>query len=186
MPPGTDDAGVRVWDRPVRLLHWCLAASVAVAWLSTEGFFGWHEPAGYLALAVVAARILWGVLGGRGAARFGSFVRAPAATWRYALQVWRGTEPRYLGHNPLGGWMVLALLGCVAATSVTGWLYTTDMFWGMAWLDRLHRALAWTVLVLVALHLAGVLFTSLRHRENLVAAMFSGRKRRAPADSEQN
>ncbi|XAH23655.1 cytochrome b/b6 domain-containing protein [Xylophilus sp. GW821-FHT01B05] len=166
----------RVWDRPVRLLHWSLAASVAAAWLIGEEQLPWHEAAGYTALAVVAARLLWGACGSR-SARFTSFMRAPAATWRYALQVWRGTEPRYLGHNPLGGWMVLALLGCVAAASVTGWLYTTDMFWGMAWLELLHRGLAWGVLVLVALHIAGVLFTSLRHRENLVAAMLSGRKR---------
>jgi len=103
-------------------------------------------------------------------------VRGPRAVLRYAVQLRAGREARHIGHNPLGGWMVLLLLACVAGLGLTGWLYTTDRFWGMAWLDQLHQALAWALLALVALHLAGVLFTSLRHRENLVAAMFSGDK----------
>lgn len=166
---------LRVWDRPVRLLHWLLAAAVATAWCTDEHRLAVHQAAGYVALGAVAARVAWGFLG-NAAARFGGFVRSPGATWRYAAQVWRGREPRYLGHNPLGGWMAVALLLGVAATGATGWLYTTDAFWGLAWLDLLHRGLAWTVAALVALHLAGVCFTSLRHRENLVRAMVSGRK----------
>jgi cytochrome b len=168
---------LRVWDRPVRLLHGLLALSVAVAWCTDESRLAAHLAAGYAAAAVVAARLLWGVAGSA-TARFAGFVRRPAATWRYAREVWRGTEPRYLGHNPLGGWMAVALLGSVAATGATGWLYTTDAFWGLAWLDLLHRGLAWTVGGLVALHLAGVAFTSLRHRENLARAMVTGRKPR--------
>jgi cytochrome b len=176
-PHGPPGDRLRIWDRPVRLLHWLLAASVAASWCTDESRLTVHLVAGYAALAVVAARLAWGVAGGA-TARFSGFVQRPAATWRYARQVWRGTEPRYLGHNPLGGWMVLALLGGVAATGITGWLYTTDAFWGLAWLDRLHRGLAWTVLGLVALHLGGVAVTSLRHRENLVRAMVTGRKTR--------
>lgn len=168
---------MKVWDRPVRLLHWVLVAAVATAWLSTLGwgFARAHEPAGYVALAVVALRVFWGFAGSR-PARFSRFVRGPRAVLRYAVQICAGREARHIGHNPLGGWMVLLLLACVAGLGLTGWLYTTDQFWGMAWLDQLHQALAWALLALIALHLAGVLFTSLRHRENLVAAMFSGDK----------
>ena len=96
----------------------------------------------------------------------------------YARKVAIGREPRYIGHNPLGGWMVLLLLFVVGALGVTGWLYTTDFFWGMAWLDTLHASLAWLLLLLVTAHVSGVALTSFRHRENLILAMFSGHKPR--------
>ncbi|MES1979893.1 MAG: cytochrome b/b6 domain-containing protein [Pseudomonadota bacterium] len=177
---------VKVWDGLVRLLHWLLVLSVALAWLSTLGF-GWvraHEPAGYAALAVVVTRVIWGFAGSRHA-RFAQFVRKPRAVRNYALQLKSGREPRYAGHNPLGGWMVVLLLAVVGALGITGWLYTTDYFWGTAWLDQLHGALAWVLLLLIAGHLGGVLVTSYRHRENLVGAMFTGRKQAAaPGDIE--
>lgn len=166
-----------VWDAAVRWLHGLLVATVAGAWLTSLGVLRWHEPAGYAAAGIVAARIAWGFFGGRHA-RFASFVSGPAATAAYARGVLGRREPRYLGHNPLGGWMVLALLACVCALGVTGWLYTaTDLFWGEAWLERLHAVLAWLLLALVAAHVAGVVFTSLRHRENLLRAMVDGSKR---------
>ena len=172
---------VCVWDRAVRVLHWVLVGSVALSALGLVALFGVHQPAGYVALAVVAVRVAWGCFGSR-YARFGQFVRAPRAAWRYALAVAQHREPRYLGHNPLGGWMAVALLACVAGLALTGWLYTTDAFWGDAAVERVHRALAWALLALVVTHLAGVLFTSLRQRENLVAAMLDGRKRAPAAD----
>jgi cytochrome b len=96
---------------------------------------------------------------------------------RYARLVLAGSEPRYLGHNPLGALMALALMGCIGALALTGWLYRTDRFWGDETLERLHEALAWTLLVLIVVHVIGVLVTGLRHRENLVVAMIGGRKR---------
>ena len=174
MPP--PPRRVRVWDLPVRLLHWGLAAAVAGAWWTSELNVGWHQAVGYAAGACVALRLGWGLVGGVHA-RFGDFARGPRATATYVLQLLRGCEPRHLGHNPLGGWMALALWACVAAAGFTGWLFTTDDFWGEPWLEWLHGLLAWAVVGLVALHLAGVAFTSWRHRENLVAAMFSGMKR---------
>ena len=166
---------LKVWDLPLRLLHWALVAVVATVWLSTVGFFRAHEPAGYAALGIVVVRLAWGFAGSR-YARFSQFVRAPGSTLDYAARLRAGREPRYLGHNPLGGWMALALLGCVAGLGMTGWLYTTDLFWGMAWLDQLHGALAWLLLALAGLHVAGVAFTSWRHRENLARAMVTGNK----------
>jgi cytochrome b len=161
----------------VRCLHWALVLSVIAAWASTEWFVGWHQGAGYVALGVVVLRLLWGVVGSRHA-RFTQFVRSPRDTLSYARLLWRHREPRYVGHNPLGGWMVLALLACVAGLCVTGWLYTTDRFWGDEVVDRLHQALAWALLGLALLHVAGVVFTSFRHRENLVRAMLDGLKDR--------
>jgi len=170
-------AAVPVWDALVRSLHWLLAAAVAAAWITGHWFHPLHHALGYGAAAIVAVRIPWGVWGSRHA-RFADFVHGPRATWRYARALMRGQAPRHLGHNPLGGWMIVALLVCVALTSLTGFLYTTDWLWGYAWLEALHAALAWLLATLVAGHLCGVLAMSRVEGENLVAGMWTGRKRR--------
>jgi len=171
---------ITVWDLPVRLLHWTLVVSVTLCWISTLGWglSRWHEPAGYVAAAAVIARLLWGFAGSR-YARFRQFVAAPRQLLDYVAALRTRREPRYMGHNPLGGWMVLLLLAMTAAVAATGWLFTTDRFWGVNWVAELHNGLAWLLLALIALHIAGVIFTSLRHRENLPGAMLTGRKRAA-------
>lgn len=172
-------AGVRVWDRAVRVLHWSLVVSVSISAASlidALGVPGWHRPAGYVALVIVLLRIVWG-LAAPGHARFARFVRAPRATVDYLRLLLVRREPHTLGHNPLGAWMIVALIACVAALAFSGWLYTTDLFWGSEAVEDVHRTLAWGLLALVVLHLAGVIFTSVRQRENLVASMFHGRKR---------
>ena len=178
MKPGAPNT-VPVWDRVIRTLHWALVVSVALAGVSlidSLGVAALHRPAGYAALAIVALRVLWGVAGSANA-RFTQFVRGPRPTLHYLRLLIARREPHLLGHNPLGAWMVLALLLCVAGLGLTGWLYTTDWFWGSERVEDLHRALAWALLGLIVLHVAGVIFTSVRQRENLIAAMFSGRKR---------
>lgn len=172
---------LRVWDPVVRIGHWLLVASVLTAWVTRHRGGSWHDWSGYLAMAVVLVRLSWGWRG-RGPARFGSFVLGPRRTFAYARAVLAGSEPRSVGHNPLGGWMIVALLATVAALGLTGWLFNTDLFWGEPWLDALHGLLADLLMALVALHVLGVLYASLRHRENLVAAMVHGRKR-GPTDS---
>ena len=175
-------AKVRVWDPLVRILHWTLVATVAAAWVTQEGAGRVHEWIGYAALAIVGLRIVWGIAGSR-YARFSQFVRRPVPTIDYFREVLRGSEPRHLGHNPLGAWMIVALIANVALVGASGWLYTTDRYWGVEWVEELHEAFANALLVLVALHVAGVVLTSLRQRENLVAAMIHGRKRSpAPGD----
>ena len=166
---------MRVWDAPVRLLHWGQAASVAVAWYSGSHTGPLHARAGCAVIALLLARLLWGFCGSR-YARFAQFVRAPRATLAYARAAPAGRAPRYIGHNPLGGWMVLALLATLALLGFTGWLYTTDTFWGYGWLARLHKYLGWWLLALIALHVGGVLWTSWQHRENLARAMVTGNK----------
>ena len=179
---GTISGRIRVWDPLVRVLHWSLVTGVAVAWLTEDGPGKLHEGAGYVALGVVAIRGLWGFIG-PAFTRFRSFVRPKAETLDYAKAVLHGNEPRHLGHNPLGGWMIVALLLTVAATGGTGWLYTTDMFWGIKWMEGVHETFANLLLVLIALHVGGVIFTSIRQRENLVAAMIHGHKERRPGDA---
>lgn len=182
MAPAKPAEELPVWDPVVRAGHWALVCAVALAWLTRKGWGAWHEWIGYAALALVALRIAWGFLGSR-YARFEQFVRPPGATLSYARRVLRREEPRFVGHNPLGGWMTLLLLASVALASASGWLYVTDAFWGEEWLEDLHEFLATAVLGLAALHVCGVVFTSLRHRENLVASMLHGRKR-APSEDD--
>ena len=171
---------MRVWDPFVRVAHWTLVIGVLGAWLTSEidhkAAEAVHEWLGYLVLAVLALRIPWGWIGTR-YARFSQFVRPPRETLAYARTVAAGAEPRHLGHNPLGAWMIVALIVMAAAASLSGWLFVTDRFWGEEWLEETHEALANGLLALVALHVAGVVFSSLRHRENLVRAMITGRKR---------
>ncbi|MEX0733524.1 MAG: cytochrome b/b6 domain-containing protein [Steroidobacteraceae bacterium] len=167
---------VPVWDVPVRVLHWSLVLTVAAAWLTRNSPGRWHEWLGYATLAIVAARTSWGFIAS-GYARFADFVRPASVTVAYARDVFSGREARSLGHNPLGGWMTVALLALVALVGVSGWLYTTDRFWGVPWVEALHSTLSDILFVFVGLHIAGVVFTSVRHRENLPASMLHGRKR---------
>ena len=175
---------IPVWDVPVRVLHWALVLTVAAAWLTRHSSGRWHEWLGYATLAIVAARTIWGFIGS-GYARFADFVRPTSVTIGYARAVFSGREARFVGHNPLGGWTVVALLALVALVGLTGWLYTTDRFWGVAWVEALHSTLSDILFLFVGLHILGVVFTSIRHRENLPRAMLHGRKRENDADKEK-
>jgi len=170
-----DKPTVKVWDLLVRAGHWTLVISIVGAWL-VHG--KWHEWLGYLALAVVTLRMIWGFTGSR-YARFTQFMRSPDATLIYGKQILTRNELRHIGHNPLGGWMIVTLLATITGICGTGWLYTTEKFWGVAWVENLHEGLTNFLIVLVIVHVGGVIFSSWRHGENLVAAMIHGRKRAA-------
>jgi cytochrome b len=167
---------IPVWDPFVRIGHWTLVAGIIAAWITAEGFGVVHEVIGYAVLAVVAARVAWGFTGSR-YARFSQFVRGLAPTLSYGRRVLSRTEPRHVGHNPLGAWMIVALLLTITMACLSGALYTTDRYWGVEWVEELHEASAIAVLVLAAIHVCGVIAASLRHREDLIGAMVHGRKR---------
>jgi cytochrome b len=170
-----DSRSVRVWDPLVRIFHWGVVSAVAAAWL-LEDSGRLHEVAGYVVLGLVAFRLAWGIVGTRHA-RFGDFVPTPHRLVAYLKAVAQRRAPRHLGHNPAGGAMIVALLAALLATAGSGWLMTTDAFWGREWVEELHEFLANGILVLIAGHLTGVVVSSLMHRENLVLAMVTGRKR---------
>ena len=170
-PPAT----VKVWDPFVRLFHWSLVALVLVALLTGDEQGAIHVAAGYAIAALVAARLLWGLVGSR-YARFSNFLKSPGETLRYGAQALAAKSPRYLGHNPLGAAMIVALLTMLAVVCGGGYLLTTDAYWGDETFKALHEAAAYLLLAMVGLHVAGVLWTSLEHRENLVRAMITGRK----------
>lgn len=169
---------IPVWDLLVRCFHWLLAIGFFAAYFTRHSSGSIHDWLGYGVGALVLIRVAWGFFGPR-RARFSDFVRSPEHTRRYARDVLAGKQVRYVGHNPLGGWMVLLLLSSVLLTCISGWLYTTDRFWGVEWVENLHDALTWLTFFCVALHVSGVIKASLHGRENLLAAMIHGRKRKA-------
>lgn len=183
LPATVPPATIRVWDPLVRLFHWSLVVSFAIAWISADEWDDLHIWAGYAAAALVSFRILWGLVGSR-YARFSQFVHAPRTVTAYLKDLMAGREARYLGHNPAGGAMILLLLASLAALCLTGWMYTLDAFWGEEWVEEIHEVLANLLLVLVGLHVAGVALASLKHHENLVRSMITGHKRfPAPGDN---
>ncbi len=182
---------VKVWDPLVRVFHWALVAAFTVAFVTEDDLLGLHVLAGYTVLALVLVRIVWGFVGTR-YARFSDFVYPPAAVKAYLKELLRlRPPPRYLGHNPAGGYMVTALLLALLAAAVSGlvvygakenagplagWLAGSPRRLTKV-LGEIHEFLADLSLALVILHTAGVLLDSLLHRENLIRTMFTGRKR---------
>ena len=118
MPSATQNE-IRVWDLLVRLFHWSLVAAFTIAWLTGDEESRLHELAGYAVIGLVLIRIVWGFVGTR-YARFGDFVYHPSVVLSYARDLTLGKSKRYLGHNPLGGVMVLALLVSLLAAGLTG------------------------------------------------------------------
>jgi len=169
-------ATTRVWDIFVRVFHWGLAASFILAWVTGDDWKALHLWAGYSAAALIAMRLIWGVIG-TPHARFSQFVKSPLVVANYLKDIVTGREVRHLGHNPAGGAMIVALLATLIGLCISGWLMTTDAFWGSEMMEDIHETLANLALTLVGLHVAGVLWASFRHHENLIRAMVTGRKR---------
>lgn len=181
---------IKVWDPLVRVFHWSLVAAFFLAFFTEDEWMDLHVAAGYTVLGLVLFRIVWGVIGPRHA-RFSDFVSKPSTVLAYLKDVLHLRPRRYIGHNPAGGAMIIVLLVSLSFTGLTGLavygaeegagplavLFTgTDGFWGEV-LEEVHEFLADFTLLLVFVHVAGVILESLIHRENLVQAMITGRKR---------
>lgn len=166
---------ILVWDWPVRIGHWLLAGAFILAWLTSESET-WrlvHALAGGTAMGVIVFRLVWGFAGTRHA-RFASFVRGPSAVIDYVVGLLTRKEEEYAGHNAAGGWVIVALLLLGILTGASGWLTYQELGGKVA--EELHEGLASTMLAIVLVHVAGVVVSSLAHRENLVRAMLTGRK----------
>ena len=166
----------RVWDVPTRVFHALLIACFAGAWITgdSERWRVLHVTLGLTMAGLVAWRVIWGLVGTRHA-RFADFVRGPGKVVAYLKSLPTRRPEHHVGHNPAGGWAVLALLGLTAVTTGLGWAAYSE--WGGEWLGELHEGAATAMLVVVGVHVAGVLFSSRLHRENLVGAMITGRKK---------
>ncbi len=168
---------VRVWDPLVRTFHWSLVGLFGFAFITGDEW-GWvHRQSGYIVAGLLAARVIWGVIGPRHA-RFSDFVYRPATVFAFLKDMLAMKAKRYIGHNPAGGAMAVALILAITAICVTGHMMTMDAYWGAQWVEDAHEISVNATLVLIALHVAGVVLTSIEQKENLVKSMFTGLKRR--------
>jgi cytochrome b len=180
---------IQVWDLPTRVFHWLLVTLVAVSFVSGKIGGTWmqyHMWSGYAVLGLLMFRMAWGFAGGRHA-RFSAFVRSPGHVLRYTRTLLQPEAPRHLGHNPLGGWSVLAMLLALCVQAVTGLFANDDIFtegplypWVSKatsdWLTHIHRLNQGVILLLVGVHVMAVLFYLTIKHENLIQPMFTGRK----------
>ena len=193
-----------VWDIAIRLFHWTLVITFVIAYLTGEDESLVHVYSGYIILGLVIFRIIWGLIGSKHA-RFSDFVFSSKETISYAKSMMSGTPRHYWGHNPLGALMVFALLITLLLTTITGLkVYGIEGHGPLAetpnsyfisnanasgsmeqnnedseeeefW-EEIHEFFANLMLVLIALHIAGVLVSSKLENENLVKAMITGKK----------
>lgn len=178
---------VRVWDSFVRGFHWSqLLLLVGCWWTAEYGHMVWHQWLAMTLLAFWLVRVIWGFVGSP-SARFSHFVKSPAVVWRYGQQLLRHQAPVQLGHNPLGGWMVVALMVVVGLQLGSGLFASDEIFfqgplaaWVSAdtssWLTQLHHRNFDYIVWLGIIHVLAVMVHCARG-ERLVPAMFSGRKR---------
>ena len=179
----TQSGWVRVWDPVVRLFHWSLAGIVLANLFILEDGKLAHRYAGYAAAALVLLRIVWGFAGSH-YARFVHFLPTPRRVRDHLGTLIRREPDPHLGHNPLGGIVMLAMMSLVLTLGVTGFMMGMDAFWGEEWLESLHGMIADVLIGLVGLHVLAAIGMSLWTRQNLVRAMVTGRKRdRAPENA---
>ena len=167
---------VRVWDPVVRIFHWSLVAAFIIAWATGDEFERLHLAVGYFLAGLIVVRIVWGFIGSR-YARFADFLYGPKTVAGFLADTAKMRAPRYLGHNPAGGAMVIALLVMLTAISATGYMMTTDAYWGVKWVEEAHELAVNLTAALIGLHIVGVVVASIEHGENLAKSMLTGRKR---------
>jgi len=190
---------VKVWDPLVRVFHWGVVSAFFIAFLTSEdNFADLHVVAGYVILGLVAVRLVWGLIGTRHA-RFSSFVKSPAEVKTYLKQMVSLHAPSHVGHNPAAAYMILALLAGLILTGVSGMAaYGAEenagplaaIMGGLGWFgadlfEELHEFFAFATLGLAGFHVAGVLFSSMLHNENLIRAMITGVKEVHTDDHDQ-
>jgi cytochrome b len=170
---------MQVWDVPTRVFHWLLAVSFSGAFLTAESerYRDIHVMLGYTLLGLIAFRLVWGFVGSR-YAQFRSFLFKPHEIAAYAASMLKGKPAHYVGHNPAGSLSVFLLLALGIAVGISGFVVFQDI--GGDALAELHEMAAYFMLTVVGLHLAGVMVSSLMHRENLVISMITGSKPAQP------
>jgi cytochrome b len=187
--PSNKTASASAWDLPTRLFHWALVALICTSFISVKiggNAMQYQVWSGAAILALLLFRLIWGFVGSR-TARFVHFVRGPAAAWRYARSLLGPDPERHLGHNPLGGWSIVAMLLALALQAITGLFATDDIATQGPLYSRvseetanrltaIHHFNEKVIIALVALHILAVIFYLLVKKENLVTPMITGRK----------
>jgi len=179
---------IKVWDPLVRIFHWSLVTAFTIAYASEDDYMLVHSYAGYTIIGLLLIRLIWGFIGTTHA-RFSGFIRPPREALSYLKDSATFKAKHYLGHNPAGGLMIIALLVSLLLTTLTGMsaygiegggplasaLSGVGGF-GKEAFEEMHEFLANFTLFLVVAHVAGVILSSISHGENLIRAMFTGTK----------
>lgn len=174
MPTNTPSS-TQVWDPFVRLFHWGLVTCVVLnLWILEDGEWA-HEITGYTASALVVMRLVWGFVGSKHA-RFSDFFPTPTRLRTHLAALLQGEAPQHPGHNPLGALMMLTLMALVLALVLSGWLQTTDRFWGEEWLQDTHEWLSNGLMLMAGAHGLAAIVMGRLERVHLVRAMVTGRK----------
>jgi cytochrome b len=180
---------VVVWDIPTRIFHWLLVVFVLISFVTGNiggNAMQYHLWSGYMVLTVLLFRIVWGLIGGR-ESRFVKFVKGPAAVARYATTFLSNSATPYLGHNPLGGWSIIAMLLALLVQADTGLFANDDIItegplfdWVSKptsdWLTQIHKLNQIVIIGLVCVHVLAILFYFFYKRENLITPMITGAK----------
>ena len=170
---------ILVWDVPTRVFHWLLVLSFAGAYLTAESELrrDIHVVLGYTMLGLITFRFPWGFIGTR-YVRFRSFLFKPGEIAAYVLSLFRKKPAHYVGHNPAGSVAIWLLLGLGILCGVSGVLAYQDI--GGDAIKDLHAFVSDAMLAVVLIHIAGVVVSSVLHRENLVLSMITGFKSAEP------
>jgi cytochrome b len=186
---------IRVWDLPTRLFHWGLVLAVAITFIPAgdDAWLRLHVTTGFVVLGLILFRLAWGFIGNR-YALFSSFVRPWRDVQNYLAVLFGPNRIRFIGHNPVAGWMVLSLLGIILLICLTGILVfggeegrgplggLLPYTWGVT-IKEVHAVASYIFLGMIGIHVAGVFAESLLHHENLLKAMWTGDKEVEPAQS---
>lgn len=166
---------IAVWDPLVRVFHWSLVLTFAANALIIDDDSDLHEWVGWFILGLVLTRILWGFVGTR-YARFASFPPSLSGARDQLAEMTGQPRTTHIGHTPLGALMIYNLIASLLVVCLSGYLMTTDMFWGVEWPEHLHEASVYWTEISVLLHIAGVIFESRRTGVNLPRALIKGYK----------
>lgn len=167
---------VLVWDWPLRIWHWLLVVSLLTAWFTPNTHVILHRYAGYIVIALIVFRVAWGFVG----TRHSLFRTLPPKLRAAPSYVWglrRGRIGRYLGLNPAGAAMLVAVLGLLSASALTGAMQVTVTFFGVRWVQDAHAYFSDAVMILVFIHVMGTIMMSSLQQENLPRSMITGQKR---------
>lgn len=164
-----------VWDRFIRLFHWSLVALFVANAGVVDPDVNIHQWIGYAVVGLVMARMCWGFVGSS-YARFASFPPDARASLNHLKEIATRHRVPHAGHSPLGALMIYNLIATVLAIGASGYLMTTDAFWGTVWPEELHEALVTWAEISVALHITAVVFESRRTKVNLALSMVTGYK----------
>ena len=178
---------VKAWDPLIRVFHWSLVFFFLLAFITEDDWLNLHVQAGYAVTLLIGFRLFWGLVGTR-TARFASFVKAPGVVLSHLKGMLSFKVSHYLGHNPVAAVMVILLLSSIALVAFSGIVMiategqgpladTLFSSWRGEWMEEVHEFLANFTLLLIFAHVTGVLFSSFLERENLVKAMWTGRKK---------